>query len=69
VLVLIKSLIYTREEEDTLEARLNKINQSRSKLSADTSHLVESVLNNSVAVKALAGLFTFDHLQSSFQQS
>jgi len=34
VLVLIKSLIYAREEERALEARLNKINQSRSKLSA-----------------------------------
>ena len=35
VLALIKSLIYEREEEDTLEARLNKIDQSRSKLSTD----------------------------------
>jgi len=37
VLALIKSLIYVREEEDMLEAHLNKINQSRSKLSADTN--------------------------------
>jgi len=37
VLALIKSLIYAREEEDALEARLNKIDQSRSKLSADMS--------------------------------
>jgi len=36
VLVLIKNLIYMREEEDVLEVRLNKIDQSRSKLSADT---------------------------------
>jgi len=35
VLALIKSLIYEREEEeDALEARLNKINQSRLILSA-----------------------------------
>jgi hypothetical protein len=36
VLALIKGLIYVREEEDALEARLNKIDQSRLKLSADT---------------------------------
>ncbi len=36
VLALIKSLIYGREEEGALEACLNKIDQSRSKLSADT---------------------------------
>jgi len=36
VLALIKSLLYAREEEeDVLEVRLNKIDQSRSKLSAD----------------------------------
>ncbi len=35
VLALIKSLMYAREEEDVLEARLNKIDQSGSKLSAD----------------------------------
>jgi len=34
VSALIKSLIYTREE-DALEAHLNKNDQSRSKLSAD----------------------------------
>jgi hypothetical protein len=35
VLVLIKSLIYAREEEDVLVVRLKKIDQSWSKLSAD----------------------------------
>jgi len=35
-LALIKSLIYAREEEGALEARLNKIDQSWSNLSADS---------------------------------
>ncbi len=34
-LALIISLIYEREEEGALEARLNKMDQSRSNLSAD----------------------------------
>jgi len=34
-LALLKSLIYGREEQEALEARLNKIDQSRSNLSAD----------------------------------
>jgi len=36
VLALIKSLIYAREEEGALEARLIKIHQSRLKLTADS---------------------------------
>ncbi len=36
MLALIKSLIYARKEEGTLEARLNKIHQSRLKLTADS---------------------------------
>jgi len=34
-LALIISLIYAREEEGAIEARLNKLDQSRSNLSAD----------------------------------
>jgi len=42
VLALIKSLNYAREEEDALEVHLNKIDQSRSKSSADTSYFIWS---------------------------
>ncbi len=44
MLELIKSLIYAREEEDALEAHLNKIDQSKSKLSADKYKSVFCVL-------------------------
>jgi len=56
-LVLIKSLIYAREEKDALEARSNKIDQSRLKLSADNLSTIVRLGQKKIGLKPQSLLF------------